>query len=154
MCEKRRLHAIPQMISGPYLHQELRSSLEPSTAHCTSTVISQYVPPRIKARVSAVKIPAPALDPVVIFSSSHPGCVSVLGSVPAFGSPLLVAPVSSVNGGDKLSTRIRFDEIAASAHICWPTPVDPSHVVDVQSYPQTVPLSPPLHCVAAPAAEA
>lgn len=113
----------------------------------------QKMVPHKDINTSAVKMPAPALSPVVIFMLAL-GSSTKIGlspDEPADGFPLLVPPVLAVNGGGTLVIKLAW--ITLNADICSPTPCFPSQVDEYHVRPQVIPLEPPEHCAAAPLAQ-
>ena len=104
----------------------------------------------------AVKMPAPALSPIVmpLVSTSGRGFVELGPPVsPADGLLLLVPPLAMLTGPATFC--IRFAWIIDMALICSPTPWLLSHVLFIQWRPHMVfPRGAPEHCPAAPVAEA
>lgn len=113
-------------------------------------IINHAHPPSNATKISAVKIPAPALSAPVADLLFNPLVPKL--PLPAFGSPLLVPPVELVTGGPTLP--ICVDMMTSRAAICCPTPLLPSQTAPLDHFsPQARPLSPPEHCNAAAVAE-
>jgi hypothetical protein len=134
-------------INNPSPQTNKTRGKEKGKTHYPSSIIHQQ-PPKVPITKSAVKNPAPLLLAWVI--------VEYFGSVflpnPAFGSPFEVPPELAAAGFLALSISVACT--AASADICSPTPVYPSHCPEFQFLPHLLPVSPPEHCCAAPSAEA
>ena len=116
------------------------------------TILIHQTHPNNDPNTIAVKMPAPALSPVVMglvnFGSAT--CEGLSPLLPAAGFPLLVPPLAAVTGGETFE--IRFAWMTLRADICSPTPYLPSQVFVFHVRPQVEPSLPPLHWPAAPCA--
>lgn len=104
-------------------------------------------PTWLPALAESVVAPAPEPVPFPVPEPSEPSvAVAVALSPASVADPLIVA--------NPLPPTLKFATITFNALKSCPRPDVPSHSLELQSLPQTVPFSPPEHCAAAPLADA